>query len=67
MHMINQFIRVEEDGGRTTLVQTVAQPKVVTPKPSARSGNTAKNPVRPLEFCGSLFLGVPDGLQGADL
>uniref|UniRef100_A0A2N9EFQ0 Retrotransposon gag domain-containing protein n=1 Tax=Fagus sylvatica TaxID=28930 RepID=A0A2N9EFQ0_FAGSY len=35
MHRIDQFIRVEEDGGGTTSVQTDTQPKVITPKPSA--------------------------------
>jgi hypothetical protein len=55
MHMIDQFIRVEENGGGTTSVQTVAQPKVVTPKPSARSDNTAKNLSGPSNFAALSF------------
>jgi hypothetical protein len=43
MNKINQFIRVEEDGGGTASVQVVAQPKVTTSKPSARSSNITKN------------------------
>ena len=43
MHKIDQFIQVEEDGGGTTSVQTVAQPKVIAPRPSAWPSNTAKN------------------------
>ncbi len=43
MHRINQFIQVEEDGGGTISAQTIAQPKVITPKPSTRSKNTAKS------------------------
>uniref|UniRef100_A0A2N9FUK8 Retrotransposon gag domain-containing protein n=1 Tax=Fagus sylvatica TaxID=28930 RepID=A0A2N9FUK8_FAGSY len=34
---------VEEDGGGTISAQTVAQPKVITPKPSTRSKNNAKS------------------------
>ena len=55
MHRIDQFIQVEEDGGGTTSVQTVAQPKVVTPKPSARSDNTAKNLSSPSNFVAHSF------------
>jgi hypothetical protein len=43
MSRIDQFIRVEEDGGGTALVQAVAQPKFKTSKPSAWSSNTTKN------------------------
>jgi hypothetical protein len=43
MSRIDQFIRVEEDGGGTALVQAVAQPMVTTSKASARSNNTTKN------------------------
>ena len=43
MHRIDQFIRVEEDGRGTPLVQAVTQPKVITPKPAARTGNAAKS------------------------
>jgi hypothetical protein len=42
MLRIDQFIQVEEDGGGSTLAQIVVQPKVSTPKPSARSNNAAK-------------------------
>jgi hypothetical protein len=55
MHRIDQFIRVEEDGGGTTSVQTVAQPKVVTPKPSARTSNAVKNLASPSNFVAPSF------------
>jgi hypothetical protein len=43
MHRIDQFIRVEEDGGGTTSVQIDTQPKVITPKPFARSSPAVKS------------------------
>ena len=55
MHRIDQFIRVEEDGGGTTSVRTVAQPKFITPKPSARSINTAKSLSTPSNFVAPTF------------
>jgi hypothetical protein len=55
MHKIDQFIRVEEDGGGTTSAQTVAQPKVITPKPSTRSSNTAKSLSTPSNFVAPTF------------
>ena len=44
MDRIEQFIRVEEDGGSTASKQTAAQTKVVIPKPSTRTNNSAKVP-----------------------
>uniref|UniRef100_A0A2N9FRK2 Uncharacterized protein n=1 Tax=Fagus sylvatica TaxID=28930 RepID=A0A2N9FRK2_FAGSY len=55
MHRIDQFIRVEKDGGGTTSAQTVAQPKVITPKPSARSNNAAKGLSAPSNFVAPTF------------
>ena len=55
MHRIDQFIRIEEDGGGSTSAQTVAQPKVVTPKPSARSNNAAKGLSAPSNFVAPTF------------
>ena len=55
MYRIDQFIRVEKDGGGTTSVQTVAQPKVITPKPSARSSNMAKSLPTPSNFVAPTF------------
>ena len=56
MHRIDQFIQVEENGGGTTSVQTVAQPKVITPKPSARSSNAVKSLSSPSNFSTPSFL-----------
>ena len=50
MNEINQFIRVEEDGGGTASVQAIAQPRVTTSKPSARSSNITKNLASPSNF-----------------
>jgi hypothetical protein len=44
MDRIDQFIRVEEDRGSTASKQTAAQTKVVIPKPSTRTNNSAKVP-----------------------
>ena len=55
MHKIDQFIRVEEDGGGTTSVQTNTQPKVITPKPSARSSPTVKSLSGPTDFAAPSF------------
>ncbi len=55
MHRIDQFIRVEKDGGGTMSVQTVSQPKIVMPKPLALSGNTAKNLSGPSNFAAPSF------------
>uniref|UniRef100_A0A2N9FPQ4 Uncharacterized protein n=1 Tax=Fagus sylvatica TaxID=28930 RepID=A0A2N9FPQ4_FAGSY len=55
MHRIDQFIRVEEDGGGTMSVQTVAQPKDITPRPSARPRNAAKNLSSPSDFLAPSF------------
>ena len=55
MHRIDQFIRVEEDGGGTMSVQTVAQPKVIIPRPSARPSNAAKNLSSPSDFLAPFF------------
>ncbi len=55
MHKIDQFIRVEEDGGGTTSTQTVTQPKVITPKPSVRSNNTTKSLSTPSNFVAPTF------------
>jgi hypothetical protein len=55
MHRIDQFIRVEEDGGGTTSVQADAQPKVITPKPSARSSPAVKNLSGPSDFASPSF------------
>ena len=43
MQRIDQFIRVEEDGSGTTSIKTASEPKVITPKPSARPSNVAKS------------------------
>uniref|UniRef100_A0A2N9GCP2 Integrase catalytic domain-containing protein n=1 Tax=Fagus sylvatica TaxID=28930 RepID=A0A2N9GCP2_FAGSY len=55
MHKIDQFIWVEEDGGGTTSVQTVAQPKVITPRPSARSSPVVKSLSSPSDFVAPSF------------
>jgi hypothetical protein len=55
MHRIDQFIWVEEDGGGTAPIHMVAQPKVVTPKPSAWSNNTVKNLSTPSNFVAPTF------------
>ena len=44
MDRIEQFIRVEDDGGSTASKQTAAQTKVVIPKPSTRTNNSDKVP-----------------------
>ena len=43
MYKIDQFIRIEEDGRKPTMDQTLAQPKPTIAKPAARSGNTSRN------------------------
>jgi hypothetical protein len=55
MHRIDQFIRVEEDGGGTASVQAVAQPKATTSKPLARSSNTTKNLSDPSNYVAPSF------------
>ena len=55
MHRTDQFIRVEEDGRRAPPIQTVAQPKVTTTKPTARTGNTAKSLSNPTNFVAPTF------------
>ena len=55
MHKIDQFVRVEEDGRGTPPVQTVAQPKVITTKPAAQTGNTTKNLPTPKNFVAPTF------------
>uniref|UniRef100_A0A2N9FKE2 Uncharacterized protein n=1 Tax=Fagus sylvatica TaxID=28930 RepID=A0A2N9FKE2_FAGSY len=52
---IDQFIWVEEDGGGTTSVQAVSQPKVIPPKSSARSGSAAKSLSAPTNFVAPTF------------
>ncbi len=55
MDMIDQFIRVEEDDRGTSPVQTITQPKVITTKPAARTGNTAKSLSTPTNFVAPTF------------
>jgi hypothetical protein len=55
MHKIDQFVRIEEDGRGTPLVQTIAQPKVTITKPAARTGNTTKNLSNPNNFVAPTF------------
>ena len=55
MHRIDQFIRVKEDGRGTPPVQTVAQPKIITTKPAARTGNTTKSLSNPTNFVAPTF------------
>ena len=55
MQKIDQFIRVEEDGGGTTLVQIDTQPKVITPKPSAWSSPAVKSLSGPTDFAAPSF------------
>ena len=55
MNKIDQFVRLEEDGKGATPVQTVAQPKVVTTKPSARSTIAAKSLSTPSNFVAPIF------------
>jgi hypothetical protein len=55
MNKIDQFIRLEEDGKGITSVQTVAQPKVITAKPSARSTIAAKSLSAPSNFVAPTF------------
>ncbi len=55
MQRIDQFIWVEEDGGGTTSVKTVAEPKVITPKPSTRPSNAAKSLSTPSNFVAPTF------------
>ena len=50
MDRIEQFIRVEEDGGNTASVQTVASPKVASSKPPARFSLLAKASLSPSNF-----------------
>ena len=39
---IEQFIRVEEDGGNSASKQIDVQPKIMIPKPSSRISSSAK-------------------------
>ena len=55
MSRINQFIRVEEDGGGITSIQVVTQPKVTIPKPSVRSSNITKNLSDPSNYVAHSF------------
>ena len=56
MDRIEQFIRVEEDGGNTASVQTVAPPKATSSKPSARFSISTKASLSPSNFVAPLFL-----------
>uniref|UniRef100_A0A2N9HLB1 Integrase catalytic domain-containing protein n=1 Tax=Fagus sylvatica TaxID=28930 RepID=A0A2N9HLB1_FAGSY len=42
MDRIEQFIRVEEDGGNTASKQTATQPKIMISKPPTQTNNSAK-------------------------
>ena len=55
MDGIEQFIRVEEDGGNTASKQTVAQTKVMILKPSARTNTLAKAPQASSNFIAHSF------------
>jgi hypothetical protein len=55
MDRIEQFIRVEEDGGNTSSVQTVAPPKAASSKPLARFSISAKASLSPSNFMAPLF------------
>ena len=55
MYKIDQFVRIEEDGRKAPMDQTVAQPKVTIAKPAARSGNTSKNLSAPRNFVAPTF------------
>ncbi len=55
MDRIEQFIRVEEDGGNTASVQTVAPPKAASSKPLARFSISAKASLSPSNFMAPLF------------
>jgi hypothetical protein len=52
---IEQFIRVEEDGGNTSSKQTVILPKVMSTKPPARSNNSARAPQASSNFVAPSF------------
>uniref|UniRef100_A0A2N9I089 Reverse transcriptase domain-containing protein n=1 Tax=Fagus sylvatica TaxID=28930 RepID=A0A2N9I089_FAGSY len=55
MYKIDQFVRIEEDGRKAPVGQTVAQPKVTISKPAARAGNTSKNLSAPRNFVAPTF------------
>uniref|UniRef100_A0A2N9GNE9 Uncharacterized protein n=1 Tax=Fagus sylvatica TaxID=28930 RepID=A0A2N9GNE9_FAGSY len=55
MYKIDQFVRIEEDGRKPSMDQTVAQPKPTIAKPVARSGNTSKNLSAPRNFVAPTF------------
>uniref|UniRef100_A0A2N9FKJ9 Integrase catalytic domain-containing protein n=1 Tax=Fagus sylvatica TaxID=28930 RepID=A0A2N9FKJ9_FAGSY len=55
MDRIEQFIRVEEDGGNTSSVQMVAPPKAASSKPLARFSISAKASLSPSNFMAPLF------------
>ena len=52
---IEQFIRVEEDGGNTASKQTASQLKVMTPKTPARPNTSAKAPQAASNFAATSF------------
>ena len=43
MYKIDRFVRIEEDGRETPLVQTMAQPKSTITKPASRTGSATQN------------------------
>jgi hypothetical protein len=55
MYKIDQFVRIEEDGRGPLPIQTVAQPKTITAKPAARTGNTTKNQPAPKNYLTPTF------------
>jgi hypothetical protein len=55
MDRIEQFIRVEEDGGNTTSKQTAVQPKIMIPKPPTQPNNSAKVPQASSNFVAPSF------------
>ena len=55
MYKIDQFVRIEEDGRKPTMDQTLAQPKPTIAKPAARSGNTFRNLFAQRNFVASTF------------
>jgi hypothetical protein len=55
MYKIDQFVRIEEDGRKPSMDQTVAQPRPAIAKPAARSGNTSRNLSSPRNFVAPTF------------
>ncbi len=55
MNKIDQYVRLEEDRKEATPMQTVAQPKVIIAKPSARPTAAAKNLSAPSNFVAPTF------------